>query len=803
MDALGHPESLQLSVGRVDLVRGLVHRDDELVRLTGRETALLRYLAARPGQVVSREALLLEVWGYAENVVSRAVDKTVNRLRGRIERDRAHPEHLVTEYGIGFRLLPASEDTLPQTPPQPQTEGLAGRDAELAELQQALSRERLITVVGAGGMGKTRLVRHALPGAPLLRADALTESELLAGLRAHQAAPVVVVDSAEHQPEALTVALDGWLQASSGTLVLTSRRPLLVRGEWSLRLGPLDVQASRQILLQQAGRQRSGWGQGHDAAVEQICEAACGWPLALEHLALRARLLGPRDLVAQLGEGLPLDLPGPRDGATRHQTLGASLAHTWDRLPQDTQAFAVRLAVFEGPITLETLRVVLQAPASLVHLERLSDWGLVAVHDQTQEVRVALFEPWRRHLALLLGAPEMAELSRALRQRHMARFTALAAAQGEETEPFSKLDGPDRVSSTQLERADLDKALEWALQVRDADAVRVCGESLVQLHNHVRDLAALRELVERLLDAPVPLPLELTLELRLWRSYLSAIDGGVESALEQTRAVLSEARAAKLVEAEAAAHLGLAMIHYLGELGDPIPHLEAALRCAQEGGTFTGHYHLELAWRHMDLAQEPGRLERAVHHFAEARRAALRVGNSKLEVGVLRGQAFLALHRGDVDQARALGERAIPLLVQLGNSTTSSLELCGRVALASNDAERAVQHLKRALRGRVREGQRVARTLGYLASAHLAGGEMQQARARIEQAERLARKQRGKLDLTQILYQRGCIDLADGDRPAALRAQQEADALQAQLASGYRELKRVLELKEALEQALA
>lgn len=100
---------LEFTHCRVDLERRCVCRrsDGQLSPLTSREAALLVYLSARPGEVVGRDVLAAEVWRYARGVNSRAMDNTVARLRAKIEANPARPDHLLTEYGTGYRLVVA------------------------------------------------------------------------------------------------------------------------------------------------------------------------------------------------------------------------------------------------------------------------------------------------------------------------------------------------------------------------------------------------------------------------------------------------------------------------------------------------------------------------------------------------------------------------------------------------------------------------------------------------------------------------------------------------------------------------
>jgi DNA-binding response OmpR family regulator len=91
----------------VDLSRGEVVRDGRTLQLTTQESSLLRYLSARPGELLDRDTLLRDVWGYrAAPAVTRAVDNTIARLRAKIERDPTAPRHVLTVHGSGYRFEP-------------------------------------------------------------------------------------------------------------------------------------------------------------------------------------------------------------------------------------------------------------------------------------------------------------------------------------------------------------------------------------------------------------------------------------------------------------------------------------------------------------------------------------------------------------------------------------------------------------------------------------------------------------------------------------------------------------------------
>src|SRR5262245_43130316 len=104
---------LPLSVCTIDLRDGTVDRSANPDRLTPLELRLLRYLAERPGRVVTNDELLRDVWGYANGVVTRTVTATAHRLRQKIEADAGAPDHIRTVWGVGLRFehgaAPASQ----------------------------------------------------------------------------------------------------------------------------------------------------------------------------------------------------------------------------------------------------------------------------------------------------------------------------------------------------------------------------------------------------------------------------------------------------------------------------------------------------------------------------------------------------------------------------------------------------------------------------------------------------------------------------------------------------------------------
>ena len=139
-------EPLELECCVVDLQRQEVRRGEEVIGLTRKEVALLQYLQARPGVPVSREELHQEVWGYAEGVVSRAVDYAVARLRKKIERQPKQPRHLCASRQQGYSLHLLEKPT-----------GVDPARVKPQDLPQPFGRYQLQRLLGEGGMARVFL----------------------------------------------------------------------------------------------------------------------------------------------------------------------------------------------------------------------------------------------------------------------------------------------------------------------------------------------------------------------------------------------------------------------------------------------------------------------------------------------------------------------------------------------------------------------------------------------------------------------------------------------------------------------
>lgn len=438
------------------------------VRLGARALDLLCVLAGRPGELVTKDELLDRVWPGL--VVEEAnVQVQVSLLRKAI----GH-EVVATVPGLGYRFTPGAP-AAPEpaaavaAPPPVPLAPLVGRAAELAALQAAVQAQRLVTLVGPGGVGKTRLAQalaadcgDALPvgwvdlariAAGQALAPALAQG-LGAGLEAgddaeaiaralRSRAQLLVVDNCEHLLDALAPLLAQLLAGAPGLRVLaTSRAALQLSGESVLRLAPLAVpqpndapDAARArpalaLLLQRAAAADRHWVLP-DAQLPQaaaLCRRLDGLPLALEMAAARLPALGVALLLEQL-QAQPGALRNlARDAPPRQRSLQEMLDWSHSLLTPEQAAVLRRLSVFAGSFGLDAA----QATAADAALDRwavvdalaaLVDLSLVKL-ERSAPPRYRLLETTRADARRRLAA---AGEEAAVQRRHVQAMVALAA----------------------------------------------------------------------------------------------------------------------------------------------------------------------------------------------------------------------------------------------------------------------------------------------------------------------------------------------------------------------------------------
>lgn len=368
---------LQLQCAEVDLARREARRDGSVVKLTTLEAQLLELLAREAGRPVSRDRLLVEVWGFPRPVRTRAVDNTVSRLRGKLERDPAEPDHLKSVRGVGYLL---ELDQLLEAPPGPVARSLPlapasrafGLQARLGALAEAWDEGvRAVAIVAPGGAGKSRLALrwaevHA-PHALWLSPGTAPERSLAAALEvAPPALPAalaaltvpLVLDEVEGCLPALAALLPRWLVAAPELRVLlTSRRGLGLSVVRELRLAPLPLPAARALFLERLRRAAPGRALSlrEEECLDAFIERQDGSPLALELAAAQAAVAPVHELLARRERG-------GRGGSALPGPLEQVLEDSYAALGVDARAALVALGGWRAPMTLSQLAAVLDRP---------------------------------------------------------------------------------------------------------------------------------------------------------------------------------------------------------------------------------------------------------------------------------------------------------------------------------------------------------------------------------------------------------------------------------------------------------
>ncbi|OII60043.1 regulator [Streptomyces sp. CC53] len=267
-----------------------------------------------------------------------------------------------------------------------------GRDAERGELDRLMSDFRLVTVVGVGGVGKTRLVVQAAreaqkrycDGVCLVELAGLRDPELVdhalveaLGLADQTSRPpgevladhlagrrvLLVLDGFEHLVGACAAVVRRLLLSAPGLTVLAAgRRPLRVDGEAVLTLAPLPDEDAVRLFTDRAAAVCPGFGPGDPEPVRELCRRLDGIPLALELAAGRLTALSVQQVLVRLDDRFRLLTRGSRGATARHGTLRTAIGWSHELCTPEERLLWARLSVFAGPFDLEAVEYVCTGP---------------------------------------------------------------------------------------------------------------------------------------------------------------------------------------------------------------------------------------------------------------------------------------------------------------------------------------------------------------------------------------------------------------------------------------------------------
>ncbi|MGB8879659.1 MAG: tetratricopeptide repeat protein [Solirubrobacteraceae bacterium] len=660
-------------------------------------------------------------------------------------KDLSAPEHLFQLSAAGLAAdFPPLRSLNRSNLPTPANR-LVGRVEELARAAELLSRQdvRLLTLLGPGGVGKTRVSIELAGDAVLryrdgvwivalapIRDEALMVSEIarvlevapLAGeplrqtlsARLAERELLLVLDNFEHLLDAAGVVAELLAAAPKVDVLCTSREPLRIRGEQRLEVGPLPVRDASDLFLQRAlaARPELSVDEEDHAAIARICGRLDGLPLALEMAASRTAIFAPRALEVRLAEGLAL-AEGPRDLPERQRTLHATIDWSYQLLDPDEQALFRSLAPFVGGVRVDSAASLWGSP-SVQGLISLAEKSLLGRReDPDGEPRFWMLETVREFALSRATAEGLTESMAAAHAEHYCELTERAAPEHlgknqrrwvdtlEQENPNLRA-ALDRLTAQDPSRAlRMAANLEWFWVVRGyvfegrGRLVEALGSAPPNAPHRGRALAAAGQLTLDLGEAAEAEPLLLeALELarrdgdaRLASHVLSHLGWAAEALGDPARARAYHVEAvAAAREAQDASALELALNNYavmiarLGDVPAARPLLEESLRLARSRGEPSV---ISLTAGNLAImALDAGELETAEALVRESLARAREVDFRGMVSSALTMQAVILLARGNLDQACAELAEAIEAVRAIRHIETvaSTLSVAGTIA---------------------------------------------------------------------------------------------------------------------------
>jgi predicted ATPase/class 3 adenylate cyclase len=660
-----------------------------------------------------------------------------------------------------------------------------GREREIEDVRRLLAKTRLLTLMGTGGAGKTRLsiqvaadlIDQFQKGVWLVELAPLTDPALVVQtvattFQVREAAGrslldllvdylqskslLLVLDNCEHLVAACAHLTSALLRASPNLKILaTSREALGVAGEVTYQVPPLSRPDPRraqslaqlnefesvQLFVERGvhSQPRFALTDTNAKAVAQICNRLDGIPLAIELAAARVKVLSVEQIATRLDDRFRLLTGGSRTGLPHHQTLRAAMDWGYELLSEEERTLLRRLAVFAGGFNFEAVEAIctgdgVEMFAILDLLTSLVDKSLVVAEGLNGDIRYRLLETIRQYgLEKLRRSSDIS----AVHGRHLAWYLDLA----ERAEP--ELRGPDQkgwLSQLEMEHDNLRAALEWT-KVGEG-----CAEAGLRLAGALH---------------------------RFWAmgGYLSEGREWLEGAVKRTEAP-SPARA-KAIFGAAALAFGQGDYVRAEDLS------EQSLALYRERGDKAG---IALSLNILAfLSRNRGDHGRAVTLLEDSLTLCRQLDHKWVLAETLFILALTVRRRGDYERAKALLEESLIMWRQTGDKSglARSLASLGVVARLQGDYARAqaLQEESLALHKELGHRFEVAEVLLMLGTVAQNQGDYARATALYEECLILSRELGYKLDVTAALVNLANVCLYQGDHERAKALAEEAKAL--------------------------
>jgi predicted ATPase/Tfp pilus assembly protein PilF len=703
-----------------------------------------------------------------------------------------------------FRRSAGSRDNVREPPTS-----FLGRAKELDALTRWFdSGDRLVTLLGPAGCGKTRLAKRfaALHAGDFTSAggtwfceltDALDASEVVASVArtlgvsfqsgadetpialfgrvlAEEGPILLVLDNCEQAAQAVAHAVASWREAApQARILVTSRERLGVAGERACDLGPLPLPQSGQdaasseavqLFVERARLVRPEYAPLGDEAqvVASIVRALDGIPLAIELAASRMRLMSASTLAARLNKRFELLTSTEREAPLRQRTLRAAIDWSWGLLEPSEQATLRQCAVFRGGFTLEAAEAIVDltgvggATTVLETVQRLRDKSLVyaePTRDFPSELRLGLYESIREYAAQRLAESTEGE---AAAHRHTSYFLSVGAEWAEHAERGLVEDA--RRLDAEMENVAAVHARALGRSRPDALRAAIVLDAIL---GRSGSLQARSEMLERATSiARDGIEPALLSEVLLRRGWARLRAGATEQARADAEESLREARNAGDRTRAADAHLLRARIE-MHTGGDATSHVEAALADARA----TNDRAREARALQVSACVLLNRGDHALGHDAFSRVIAMAnaAGDHAIAAYALGNLGTVLIQQGRLAEAQEALEQSTAALYAMGDTQSYFIHLfnLGTVRHERGDLERAERDYRQVTAAAERAGWNTVQgmALAALGVLRAAAGEVVEAGRLFDMAE-ASSASAGERRAAVVRVHRGHLDLA-------------------------------------------
>jgi predicted ATPase/class 3 adenylate cyclase/predicted negative regulator of RcsB-dependent stress response len=760
-------------------------------------------LRENPAEHVARGAKPLEVDGLAKPVAARVMAVALGGQTLLSESARAalgETSHRVACHGHWrvkgvsepIELFEIGDDGAPFTPPPDgakvyrvvrdgahwvpvrhvrhslprERDAFVGRGADLKGLARLLDGgAHLVSVLGIGGTGKTRLATHygwtwlgEYPGGvwfcdlseargiegivyavaraldvPLGKDDPVVQ---LGHAIAARGRCLVILDNFEQVARHAGDTLGGWLdRAHEAAFVVTTREVLGLAGETALALAPLRASDGFDLFVARALQAKRDFKPDEPGAIEALVKLLDGLPLAIELAAARVRLMPPKTLLARMSQRFKL-LASTGGRHTRQATMRGALDWSWDLLAPDEQQALAQLSVFEGGFTLTAAEAVLALddPWPVDAVQGLVDKSLVRCSTEDRFDLLVTVQEYGSERLDARGGRAQAE------SRHGAHFASHGA-----DEALESLDVHGGVARWRALVGELDNlviACRRAIARGDGDIAVANARAAYEVLDATGPPSVAVDLAEAVAHLPTPSPWARRHVARL-RGLALRMAGRGSEALAHYDAAIALGREAGDRGFEGVTLRALGLLHLeQGRVDEALAHYSASLAIHREMGDrrFEGMTLCNLGVPHI----VQGRMDEALAHFDAALAVAREVGNRRSEGLLLGNLAILHTQQGRIDAAFAHYDAALVIQREVGNRRFEGMTLgnLGILHAQHGRIDEALTHYNAALAIHREVGNRrsEAITLCSLGELDMGRGRLDAAHAHLDDALTVARE---------------------------------------------------------------